>query len=57
MKVYDTVRKSVDGAQTFVKWDGSTMPDTVVNLANKSETYSHEEILDILATAEWTSPD
>ena len=53
----DTVRTSVDGTQTFVKWDGSTMPDTVVNLANKSETYSHEEILDILATAAWTSPD
>ena len=53
----DTVRTSVDGAQTFVKWDGNTMPDTVVNLANKSETYSHEEILDILATAAWTSPD
>ena len=33
------------------------MPDTVVNLANKSETYTHEEILDILATAAWTSPD
>ena len=53
----DTVRKSVDGTQTFIKWNGNTMPDTVANLTNKSETYSHEEILEILATAEWTSPD
>lgn len=53
----DTVRTSVDGTQTFVKWDGNTMPDTVANLTNKSETHSHEEMLEILATATWSSPD
>ena len=36
----DTVRKSVDGTETFVKWDGPEMPATVTALsANKSETF------------------
>ena len=54
---FDTVRKSVDGTQTFVKWDGDDMPATVAALATKSETYSHTEILAILATEAWTPPD
>ena len=33
----DTVRKSVDGTQTFVKWAGEDMPATVAALATKSE--------------------
>ena len=53
----DTVRKSVDGTQPFVKWDGHDMPATVAALANKSETYTHAEILAILATEAWTPPD
>ena len=52
----DTVRKSVDGTQTFVKWDGDDMPATVTALQNKSEVYSHEEILAILATEAWSPP-
>ena len=53
----DTVRKSVDGTETFVKWDGDDMPATVAALATKSATYSHTEILAILATEAWTPPD
>ena len=49
----DTVRKSVDELKTFVKWDGET-PDCVVNLTTKEGPYTYEEILDILATPEWT---
>ena len=52
----DTVRKSVDETQTFVKWDGPEMPATVAALATKSETYTHEEILAILSTEAWTTP-
>ena len=52
----DTVRKSVDGTETFVKWDGHDMPATVTALQNKSEVYSHEEILAILATEAWSPP-
>ena len=52
----DTVRKSVDGTETFVKWDGHDMPATVAALANKSETYTHAEILAILPTDAWSPP-
>jgi len=52
----DTVRKSVDGLKTFVKWDG-TMPDCVANLTTKEGPYTYEEILVILATEEWTDPN
>ena len=52
----DTVRKSIDETQTFVKWDGPEMPATVTALQNKSEVYTHAEILAILSTEEWTTP-
>jgi hypothetical protein len=52
----DTVRKSVDGTKTFVKWDGTT-PECVVNLTTKEGPYTYEEILVILATPEWTDPN
>ena len=52
----DTVRKSVDETQTFVKWDVPEMPATVAALATKSETYTHEDILAILSTEAWTTP-
>ena len=50
----DTVRKSVDQSKTFVKWDGN-IPSCVENLTTKQGPYSYNEILQILATPEWTS--
>ena len=52
----ETVRKSVDGLKTFVKWDGP-IPDCVANLTTKEGPYTYEEILAILATPEWTDPN
>lgn len=52
----DTVRKSVDGTKTFVKWDGEVVPSCVETLTTKSQYYTYEEILNILSTEEWTSP-
>jgi hypothetical protein len=49
----DTVRKSVDGTKTFVKWDAN-IPECVLNLNTKEGSYTYEEILDILSTEEWT---
>ena len=51
----DTVRKSVDGTKTFVKWEGS-MPECVSELTTKEGPYTYEEILEILATEEWSAP-
>ena len=51
----DTCRYSVDGTKTFVKYNGA-MPASVTAIEGKSAEYSHAEILDILATEEWTTP-
>jgi hypothetical protein len=52
----ETVRKSVDGTKTFVKWENE-MPASVASLNQGTEgPYTHEEILAILSTEEWTQP-
>ena len=51
----DTVRKSVDGTKTFVKWEGA-IPECVSNLITKEGPYTYDEILSILATPEWAPP-
>ena len=52
----DTVRKSVDGTKTFVKYMHH-IPESVHAIEDKSQEYSHEEILEILATEEWVFPN
>lgn len=49
----DTVRRSVDGTKTFVKWDGD-VPECVVNLTTRGDYLTYDEILAIMATPEWT---
>jgi hypothetical protein len=51
----ETVRRSVDGTKTFVKWD-SGKPAFVDDIVGTEGPYTHEEILTILATEEWTAP-
>jgi hypothetical protein len=51
----DTVRKSVDETETFVKYD-MPQPSSVAALTTKSVEYTYEEILQILSGPEWTSP-
>lgn len=48
----DTLRYSVDGSQTFVKFDGATP-----SFLDGKTQYTHSEILTILAGPEWTDPD
>lgn len=52
----DTVRRSTDGTRTFVKWDGET-PECVATLETAEGPYTYDEILDILATEEWTNAE
>ena len=48
----DTLRFSVNGTQTFVKYEG----DTPSFLSGKTAN-THSEILAELATPEWTDPN
>ena len=52
----ETVRKSVDGTKTFVKWEGETIPPSVEALATKEGPYTYEEIVAILSGPDWTAP-
>ena len=52
----DTVRKSVDETQTFVKYD-MPQPSSVAALTAKSQEYTYDEFLTILAGPEWTDPN
>lgn len=49
----ETLRKSVDGTKTFVKYVGE-MPQSVIELISKSTEYNNFQILEILRTEEWT---
>ena len=52
----DTVRSSVDGLQTVLKWEGAE-PAFVSTLSSYEGPYTHEEILVIMASPEWTDPN
>lgn len=49
----DTIRYSLDGTKTFVKFESDTTPSF---LDGKTQ-YTHSEILVELATPEWTDPN
>lgn len=49
----NTLRKSIDGTKTFVKWIGEEVPSSVQNLQTKQGPYTHLEFLNILKTDEW----
>jgi len=48
-----TVRKSVDGIKTFVKWEGSA-PSCISLLTTKQGPYTIPELLEILDGEDWT---
>ena len=48
----DTLRYSVDGTKTFVKFEGDT-PSFLIG----EPQYDHAEILSILSGPEWTSDE
>ena len=47
-----TLRLSIDGTKTGLKFNGKT-PDFLVGL----QQYNHSEILEIMATPEWTKQE
>ena len=51
----ETLRFSVDGSQTFVKYDGSE-PESVALIPDVGPVLNHEEMGEILQSQEW-SPD
>lgn len=52
----DTLRNNLANTQSFVKYEGD-QPPSVVALTTRSQEYSHEEVLTLLAGPEWTDPN
>lgn len=52
----DTLRYSVDGTKTFVKWDGAR-PACTEDIEGAQGPYTHAEILEILSGPDWTVED
>jgi len=52
----DTVRKSLDGTITFVKWDGDIVPDCILSLTTNTAYLTYEEMSETLLYDDWTSP-
>lgn len=52
-----TLRLSIDGTKTFVKYKGDTVPTSVSNLTTKQGPYTYNDILTILSESEWNSDD
>lgn len=48
----DTVRLSLDGTKTFVKWEGTT-PQCVETLTTAEGPYTYQEMLQILNGSDW----
>ena len=51
-----TLRLSVNGLKTVLKWEGAE-PSFVSTLSSYEGPYTHEEILVIMATPEWSEPN
>lgn len=52
-----TCRKSVNGTKTLVKWyTDNGVPSCVENLNTKGPYLTHNQILDIMSTPDWTQP-
>lgn len=48
----DTLRYNLAGTQTFVKYEGNKP-----RFLYGKDTYTHSEILEVLETEDWTTPD
>tara|TARA_R110000744_G_scaffold121343_3_gene225963 strand:- start:1118 stop:1378 length:261 start_codon:yes stop_codon:yes gene_type:complete len=53
----ETVRLNLSGSQTFVKWEGETVPSSIDALTTKEGPYAYEQILNILTGSAWTSDE
>ena len=51
----NTIRKSLDGKKTFVKYEGD-MPNCVSSLTTKERPCTNDEMIEIIKTKEWTEP-
>jgi len=52
----DTLRYSLDGTKTFIKWDYEE-PTFINDFEWTEGPFNHDEMINILSTNEWTDPN
>jgi DNA primase len=52
----ETLRKNLANTQSFVKYEGD-QPVSVAALITKSQSYTHEEIINLLNGDDWNDPN
>lgn len=50
----ETLRYSLDQTKTLIKYESYNIPSFYENMVTKEGPYTHEEIVSIMATSEWT---
>ena len=50
----ESLRRSINGSKTFVKWNNEKIRNSVSNLTTKLGPYNYEEMLQILSSREWS---
>lgn len=54
----DTLRISLDGTQTIIKWvTAGSVPSSVAALTTKGPYMTHDEALVLMSTTDWTDSD
>ena len=53
-----TIRKSLDDTQFVIKWEQGYTPTFITDgsVVPVGSTYNHSEILELMATPEWSEP-
>ena len=53
----DTIRKSLDNTEFVIKWEEGYVPTFITDASViPVGTYDHHEILELMATPEWSEP-
>jgi len=51
-----TIRKSIDGTKTFIKYESGSNPSFLGSLTTKQGPYTYPQILNVLTGSAWTTP-
>jgi|688.fasta_scaffold869963_2 hypothetical protein len=52
-----TIRKSIDGKKTFIKYESGSTPSFLSNLTTKEGPYTYYQMLDILNGSDWSKQE
>jgi len=52
----NTIRKSIDGTKTFIKYESGSNPTFLNSLTTKEGPYTYPQMLNVLTGSFWSTP-